>query len=126
MAAAGARLVVFLLVGSTALSTHRWPGEPLAAAAAAAVVSGFYSRQEQACVHDLSCHVACCPRADNASRHHRYEAGQHFLAHEDAFPPELAAGNGFQRHATLLLYLNDVQQVRTIRYQCRATSNART
>jgi hypothetical protein len=38
--------------------------------------------------------------------------GQHFLAHEDAFPPLLAASNGFQRHATLLLYLNDVPQAR--------------
>ncbi len=42
----------------------------------------------------------------------RYTTGQHFLAHEDGFPPLLANANGFQRHATLLLYLNDVQQVR--------------
>jgi hypothetical protein len=41
----------------------------------------------------------------------RYTTGQHFLAHEDGFPPLLATSNGFQRHATLLLYLNDVQQV---------------
>jgi hypothetical protein len=41
----------------------------------------------------------------------RYTTGQHFLAHEDGFPPLLANSNGFQRHATLLLYLNDVQQV---------------
>lgn len=41
----------------------------------------------------------------------RYTTGQHFLAHEDGFPPLLATANGFQRHATLLLYLNDVQQV---------------
>eukprot|EP00878_Enallax_costatus_P005814 GHUV01006101.1.p2 GENE.GHUV01006101.1~~GHUV01006101.1.p2 ORF type:complete len:311 (+),score=106.74 GHUV01006101.1:1476-2408(+) len=40
----------------------------------------------------------------------KYEAGQHFLAHEDGFPALLATANGFQRHATLLLYLNDVQQ----------------
>lgn len=39
-----------------------------------------------------------------------YERGQHFLAHEDAFPVETAASNGFNRHATLLLYLNDVPQ----------------
>eukprot|EP00198_Chlamydomonas_reinhardtii_P010683 XP_001700020.1 predicted protein [Chlamydomonas reinhardtii] len=32
----------------------------------------------------------------------RYDAGQHFLAHEDGFPPHLAASNAFQRHATLL------------------------
>ncbi|GIM09885.1 hypothetical protein Vretimale_13685 [Volvox reticuliferus] len=38
----------------------------------------------------------------------RYDMGQHFLAHEDGFPPHLAASNGFQRHATLLVYLNDV------------------
>lgn len=42
----------------------------------------------------------------------RYETGQHFLSHEDGFPALLATANGFQRHATLLLYLNDVQQVR--------------
>eukprot|EP00879_Flechtneria_rotunda_P017190 GHRR01018004.1.p1 GENE.GHRR01018004.1~~GHRR01018004.1.p1 ORF type:complete len:472 (+),score=146.34 GHRR01018004.1:264-1679(+) len=40
----------------------------------------------------------------------RYVAGQHFLSHEDGFPALLATANGFQRHATLLLYLNDVQQ----------------
>ncbi|GLI68286.1 hypothetical protein VaNZ11_012646 [Volvox africanus] len=38
----------------------------------------------------------------------RYDMGQHFLAHEDGFPAHLAASNGFQRHATLLVYLNDV------------------
>lgn len=26
----------------------------------------------------------------------RYEKGQHFLAHEDGFPPGLARSNGFQ------------------------------
>lgn len=36
---------------------------------------------------------------------------QHFLAHEDAFPLGLARNNGFQRRATLLLYLNTVAQV---------------
>ncbi|KAL4440643.1 hypothetical protein ABPG77_000352 [Micractinium sp. CCAP 211/92] len=40
----------------------------------------------------------------------RYEAGQHFLAHEDGFPASLARQNGFQRHATLLVYLNTVAQ----------------
>ncbi|KAG2436497.1 hypothetical protein HXX76_006796 [Chlamydomonas incerta] len=40
----------------------------------------------------------------------RYDAGQHFLAHEDGFPPHLAASNAFQRHATLLVYLNDCEQ----------------
>lgn len=66
-----------------------------------------------------SCHIVspCC----------RYEAGQHFLAHEDGFPALLATANGFQRHATLLLYLNDVQQVgfgkglsdRSVQQSCR-------
>lgn len=40
----------------------------------------------------------------------RYEPGQYFMSHEDGFPVELAHTNGFNRHATLLLYLNDVQQ----------------
>ncbi|KAL6765838.1 hypothetical protein V8C86DRAFT_2450273 [Haematococcus lacustris] len=40
----------------------------------------------------------------------RYEAAQHFLSHEDAFPLRLARANGFQRRATLLLYLNDVPE----------------
>ncbi|KAG2454686.1 hypothetical protein HYH02_000524 [Chlamydomonas schloesseri] len=40
----------------------------------------------------------------------RYDAGQHFLAHEDGFPPHIAASNAFQRHATLLVYLNDCPQ----------------
>lgn len=38
-----------------------------------------------------------------------YESGQFFRSHEDAFPQELAGTNGFQRQATVLLYLNDVQ-----------------
>lgn len=40
----------------------------------------------------------------------RYETGQHFLAHEDGFPASLARSNGFQRHATLLVYLNSTQE----------------
>lgn len=40
----------------------------------------------------------------------QYQAGQHFLSHEDGFPPALAQQNGFQRHATLLLYLNSTEQ----------------
>eukprot|EP00197_Chlamydomonas_leiostraca_P008623 CAMPEP_0202859306 /NCGR_PEP_ID=MMETSP1391-20130828/1480_1 /ASSEMBLY_ACC=CAM_ASM_000867 /TAXON_ID=1034604 /ORGANISM="Chlamydomonas leiostraca, Strain SAG 11-49" /LENGTH=446 /DNA_ID=CAMNT_0049538329 /DNA_START=155 /DNA_END=1495 /DNA_ORIENTATION=+ len=40
----------------------------------------------------------------------KYEAGQHFLAHEDAFPLRLARHNGFNRHGTLLMYLNDVPE----------------
>lgn len=38
-----------------------------------------------------------------------YKKGQHFLEHEDAFPAALADENRFQRHATVLLYLNDVE-----------------
>ena len=37
-------------------------------------------------------------------------AGQHFLSHEDAFPADIAKQKGYQRRATLLVYLNDVQQ----------------
>eukprot|EP00884_Botryococcus_braunii_P023083 jgi/Botrbrau1/9459/Bobra.0252s0080.1 len=36
-----------------------------------------------------------------------YAPGQHFLSHEDAFPEMVAEQNGFQRRATLLVYLND-------------------
>ncbi|CAG9466725.1 unnamed protein product [Pedinophyceae sp. YPF-701] len=38
----------------------------------------------------------------------RYEKGQQFMAHEDGFPQETMAQNGFQRRATVLAYLNDV------------------
>ncbi len=38
----------------------------------------------------------------------QYEQGQYFMEHEDAFPVELARANGFNRHATLLVYLNSV------------------
>merc|ERR1719161_3445805 len=47
----------------------------------------------------------------------RYEHGQHFLAHEDAFDRSLAASNGFQRRATLLLYLNDVPEGGETRFE---------
>lgn len=40
----------------------------------------------------------------------RYERGQHFGSHEDAFPLPTARSNGFQRRATSLLYLNDCAQ----------------
>eukprot|EP00879_Flechtneria_rotunda_P022671 GHRR01023943.1.p3 GENE.GHRR01023943.1~~GHRR01023943.1.p3 ORF type:complete len:141 (+),score=55.45 GHRR01023943.1:1041-1463(+) len=36
--------------------------------------------------------------------------GQHFLSHEDGFPASIALEKGYQRRATLLVYLNDVQQ----------------
>jgi len=40
----------------------------------------------------------------------RYTEGQHFLQHEDAFPVEVARKKTYQRRATLLIYLNDVDQ----------------
>ena len=40
----------------------------------------------------------------------RYSTGQHFLTHLDAFPREVVAKKGFQRRATLLVYLNDVAE----------------
>eukprot|EP00983_Pelagomonas_calceolata_P055714 1144265-Pelagomonas_calceolata.AAC.1 len=40
-----------------------------------------------------------------------YEPTQHFLSHEDAFPMPLARSNQFNRHATVLIYLNSVEKV---------------
>eukprot|EP00899_Mesostigma_viride_P004649 jgi/Mesvir1/14185/Mv09642-RA.1 len=40
----------------------------------------------------------------------RYQRGEHFLSHEDAFPLPVAVTKGFQRRATVLLYLNDVPE----------------
>lgn len=40
----------------------------------------------------------------------KYEAGQFFRSHEDGFPIETARLNGFQRRATVLVYLNDVAE----------------
>ncbi|CAG9462852.1 unnamed protein product [Pedinophyceae sp. YPF-701] len=39
-----------------------------------------------------------------------YTEGQHFLAHEDAFPLDVAAKKRYQRIGTLLVYLNDVAE----------------
>lgn len=36
-----------------------------------------------------------------------YAPGEHFLAHEDAFPTVMLPETGFQRRATVLVYLND-------------------
>jgi collagen type III alpha len=47
----------------------------------------------------------------------RYLPGQHFLAHEDAFPPQAALQRGFQRRATLLVYLNDVSEGGRTRFE---------
>jgi len=40
----------------------------------------------------------------------RYKPKEHFLAHEDAFPIEHARDKGYQRRATVLVYLNDVPE----------------
>jgi len=39
-----------------------------------------------------------------------YRAGEHFKAHEDAFPAAEAVAKGYQRRATFLVYLNDVEE----------------
>ncbi|CAL1145695.1 unnamed protein product [Cladocopium goreaui] len=39
----------------------------------------------------------------------RYERGQRFDLHEDAFAWEQVKQDNYQRHATLLVYLNDVE-----------------
>jgi collagen type III alpha len=44
-------------------------------------------------------------------------AGQHFLAHEDGFPPQIALKKGYQRRATLLVYLNDVAEGGATRFE---------
>ena len=44
-------------------------------------------------------------------------SGQHFLSHEDAFPPDIAKTKGYQRRATLLVYLNDVAQGGQTKYE---------
>lgn len=47
----------------------------------------------------------------------RYQPGQHFLTHEDAFPVEAAVAKGYQRRATLLVYLNDCTQGGATRFE---------
>jgi 2OG-Fe(II) oxygenase superfamily len=44
-------------------------------------------------------------------------AGQHFLAHEDGFPPNAALEKGYQRRGTLLVYLNDVPHGGATRFE---------
>ena len=39
-----------------------------------------------------------------------YRGGEYFRTHEDAFPPEVSAKKGYQRRATVLVYLNDVAE----------------
>ncbi|GLI68159.1 hypothetical protein VaNZ11_012497 [Volvox africanus] len=40
----------------------------------------------------------------------RYQPGQHFLTHEDAFPTTVVGSKGYQRRVTLLVYLNDCEE----------------
>ncbi|KAK9823499.1 hypothetical protein WJX72_003188 [[Myrmecia] bisecta] len=47
----------------------------------------------------------------------RYHQGQHFLEHEDAFPESFVKENRFQRQATLLIYLNDVDEGGRTRFE---------
>ena len=46
-----------------------------------------------------------------------YNQGQFFMAHEDAFPTDIANENRFQRHATVLLYLNNVAHGGSTRFE---------
>ena len=39
-----------------------------------------------------------------------YEGGEYFKTHEDAFPENVAQRKGYQRRATVLVYLNDVAE----------------
>lgn len=46
-----------------------------------------------------------------------YRGGEYFKTHEDAFPAEVAAQKGYQRRATVLVYLNDVQEGGSTRFE---------
>ena len=39
-----------------------------------------------------------------------YQGGEYFKTHEDAFPDDVARRKGYQRRATVLVYLNDVAE----------------
>eukprot|EP00854_Cymbomonas_tetramitiformis_P006172 gene6172-7401_t len=47
----------------------------------------------------------------------RYRSGEHFLAHEDAFPVKVSQDKQYQRRATLLCYLNDVSEGGETRFE---------
>merc|ERR1712187_702602 len=52
----------------------------------------------------------------------RYEHGQFFRMHGDAYSRATAAEYGFQRRATLLLYLNDVPEGGETRFEMLGVS----
>jgi hypothetical protein len=60
----------------------------------------------------MSAVLALRGRLLDLARHTVAPAGQHFLSHEDGFPSDVALSKGYQRRATLLVYLNDVLEVR--------------
>ena len=46
-----------------------------------------------------------------------YSGGEYFKAHEDGFPIAVAAQKGYQRRATVLVYLNDVEKGGATRFE---------
>ena len=46
-----------------------------------------------------------------------YSGGEYFKAHEDGFPIAVAADKGYQRRATILVYLNDVDEGGETRFE---------
>jgi hypothetical protein len=73
-----------------------------------------------------ACMLALCPLLGSAAPssccHGSRAAGQHFLSHEDGFPASAALEKGYNRRATLLVYLNDVPQVgwHQVKVSCKA------
>lgn len=46
-----------------------------------------------------------------------YSGGEYFKAHEDGFPLSIAVDKGYQRRATVLVYLNDVEKGGATRFE---------